>query len=315
MKKSLLRSFLLVTVTVIAALLAGCSPAAPVETNVPAASTGKISLTDGLKRTVELDRPAQTVVSLAPSNSEILYAVGAGKQVIGRDDLSDYPAEVKDVQSVGGSMSKYNLEEITKLKPDLVLAAEINTPELVKSIEDLGIKVYYLSNPTDLEGMYANLLTVGKLTGHVADAQALVDSLKTRVDAVAQSAGTDSAKPRVFYELDGTDPSKPWTPGKGTFVDLLITMAGGINVAAPAGDGWIQISQEELLVQNPDIILLGDGAYGVTPESVQQRTGWQDIGAVKNKAIFVFDDNLTSRPGPRLVDGLETLAKILHPEK
>jgi iron complex transport system substrate-binding protein len=309
MKNKNMRLFFLIAIIV--TLLAGCAQ----KQNNSAAGAGKITLIDDMKRTVELDSPAQKVISLAPSNTEILYAVGAGKQVIGRDDISDYPADVKSIQSVGGSMSKYNLEEIAKLKPDLVLAAEINTPELIKSVEDLGIKVYYLGNPKDINGLYANLITVGKLTGHETDANKLVDSFKTRVETATKVAGADSIKPKVYYELDGTDPSKPWTPGKGTFVDLLITMAGGTNVSASAGDGWIQISQEALLVANPDIILLGDAAYGVTPESVMQRNGWQDMTAIKNKQVFVFDDNLTSRPGPRLIDGLETLVKIIHPTK
>ncbi len=284
----------------------------PQPTMVPT-PTG-IVLTDGLNRTVSLPGATKRIVSLAPSNTEILFAVGAGSQVVGRDEFSDYPAEAKSLPSVGGSMGKYNSEAIVNLKPDLVLAANINPPELVDSLQKLGLTVYLLPNPTDLDGMYKNLETVAALTGHQAEAASLIDSLKKRVAAVDAKLKSVPDKPVVFYELDATDPTAPYTSGPGTFVDLLIQRAGGQNVGSSLKDAWAQISSEQLVVQNPQIILLGDGAYGVTPESVKARAGWQDIAAIKDGKIYTFDDNTVSRPGPRLVDGLETLAKLIHPE-
>jgi iron complex transport system substrate-binding protein len=118
--------------------------------------------TDDLNRNVKLQGMPRRIVSLAPSNTEILFAVGAGKQVVGRDSFSDYPPEARSAQDIGGSMNKYDTEAIVALHPDLVLAGEINTPELVASLEQLGLTVYYLSNPTTLEEMYANLETVGR---------------------------------------------------------------------------------------------------------------------------------------------------------
>ncbi|HZW02706.1 MAG TPA: ABC transporter substrate-binding protein, partial [Anaerolineaceae bacterium] len=256
------------------ALTACAAPATPAPTDPPAVPTATvpavtdISLTDGLDRTVTLPAPAQRIVSLAPSNTEILYAVGAGEQVIGRDDFSNYPEAALELPSVGGSMNEYNLEQIVSLQPDLVLAAELNTPDQVRALEELDLTVFYLSNPTDIEGVYAMLRTVAALTGHTAETEELIASLEARVAAVqAQVAGVED-RPVVFYELDGSEPNKPWTAGPGTFIDLLIVMAGGQNAAAQMGGQWGQISQEELLVQNPDVILLGDAAYGVTPEQV-----------------------------------------------
>jgi len=121
-------------------------------------------------------------------------------------------------------------------------------------------------------------------------------------------------RPKVFYELDATDPAKPFTAGANTFIDLLITQAGGANIGANLKGDYPQVSQEELLAQNPDIILLGDAAYGTTPDKVAARPGWSIIKAVKNNQVFAVDDNLISRPDPRLLDGLETLAKLIHPE-
>lgn len=291
--------------------ISGCSPQT-VET--PAPTSQAIEVIDGLGRTVHLPAPAERIVSLAPSNTEILFAIGAGRQVVGRDDFSDYPAEAQVLPGVGGGFGDYNLEAIVELQPDLVLAAEINTPEQVKALADLGITVYLLSNPTTLEEMYENLELVGRLAGKSAEATSLVESLKERVAAVDEKISQVELKPKVFYELDATDPAKPWTAGAGTFIDTLIARAGGINITADLSEQFAQFSVEELLVRDPEIILLGDAAYGVTPEAVAQRTGWKDLQAVKSNQVYPFDDNLVSRPGPRLVDGLEGLAKLFHPE-
>ena len=304
-------------------LLAACGPA---RTATPALTAGptatavatdtsmpvSFTLTDGLNRAITLPGPAQRVVSLAPSNTEILFAIGAGAQVVGRDETSDYPAGALTLPTVGG-YSGFNLEAIVALHPDLVLAGGINTPELVSSLEKLGLTVFYLSNPATLEGMYTNLVTVSRLTGHQADAAALVDLLKVRVAAVDAKIKPLSYAPTVYYELDATDPTKPYTAGPGSFVDLLISRAGGINIGNSLQGQWAQISLEQLVVANPNIIILGDSAYGETPEKVATRPGWGTLVAIQTGQIFSFNDNLASRPGPRLVDGLETLAKLLHP--
>ncbi len=292
-------------------VLTACAPvAAPVSPQAPTASAA-ITLTDGLGRSIVLKEAAQRVVSLAPSNTEILFAIGAGTQVVGRDEFSDYPAEAKTVASVGGSMGTYNVEAIVALHPDLVLAAEINNPELVKKLEDLGLTVYYLKNPKTLEEMYVNLEIVGRLTGH--DTTQLTDSLKARVAAVDEKIAPLNSGPSVFYEYDATDPAKPYTYGPGSFGDLLITRAGGFNIGSELKDAYPQMSLEQIVVSNPSIILLGDAQWGVTVDSVLARPGWDTVAAVQSKSIFPIDDNLISRPGPRLVDGLEALAKLLHP--
>jgi iron complex transport system substrate-binding protein len=312
----------------LAVLLAACTPAAapapapvvptntsaPVPTDEPAPADTTITMVDGLGRTVTLAAPAQKVVSLAPSNTEVLYALGAGAQVIGRDDFSNYPEEALAVASVGGSMGDYNLEEITRLQPDLVLAAEINTPELVNALENLGLTVFYLSNPDEIEGIYTNLEIVGRLTGREAEAAALNTSLQARVARIDAALEKVTEQPLVFYELDATDPAKPWTAGPGTFLDLLVRRAKGVNAAAGLSGDWAQISQEELLVQNPDIILLGDAMWGVTVESVAERPGWSQIKAVAEGRVYPINDDLISRPGPRQVDGLEEMVKLFHPQ-
>lgn len=304
----MLRKLLFITLLMI--LLAACVPqAAPLLTPTPAT----LNVTDGLGRNLSLNGPAQHVVSLAPSNTEILFAIGAGNQVVGRDQLSDFPEAAKKATDIGSTFDALNTEKIVSLKPDLVLAAEINTPEQVKQLEDLGLTVYYLKNPTTLEGMYKNLEIVAQLTGHEQEAVTLTESLKKRVAAVDEKIAPISSRPSVFYELDGTDPAKPYTAGKGTFITQLIERAGGHNIAADI-DGYPQLSLEQVVAADPAFIILGDSAYGVTPESIAARPGWDKLSAVKNDKVLPFDDNLVSRPGPRLVDALEQLARLMRPD-
>lgn len=323
------RKILLLTL-LITLLLAGCAPAsvpteAPVSspqaapasivsTATEAPADTAILFTDSLGREVKLAAPAQRVVSLAPSLTEILFAIGAGSQVVGRDEYSDYPEQALGVESIGSTYQTLNTEAVLALDPDLVVAAGINSPEQIKALEDLGVVVYFFGNPVDFEGMYQHLEIMGELTGHAKEAGALVEALKVRVQAVEEIIAPLSYQPTVFYEIDSTDTTKPWTSGPDTFMDAMITMAGGINIGGVLSDSFAQISLEEIILQDPDFIILGDAKWGATIESIGQRPGWESLSAVKNEKIFVFDDDLAARPGPRLVDGLEALVAILHPE-
>jgi len=310
------------------ALLTACAPqttptTAPVMTELPATEVhvtevpteapATLTFTDGLGREIIFDSPAQRIVSLAPSNTEILFAIGAGDQVVGRDQFSDYPEATKNVTDIGSTFEALNTELIVSLKPDLVLAAEINTPEQVKQLEDLGLKVYYLKNPLTLEEMYGNLEIVAQLTGHEAEAATLIESLKARVAVVDEKIAPISSRFSVFYELDANDPAKPYTAGKGTFITQLIDRAGGYNIASDI-EGYPQMSLEQVVAADPAFIILGDARYGVSPESIAQRPGWENLSAVKSGQVVPFNDDLVSRPGPRLVDALEELAKLLRPE-
>ncbi len=295
-----------------ALVLSGCQPK-PAKSIQPT-DTLPINLTDGLGRSIPFANPAQRIISLSPPLTEMLFAVGAGGQMVGRDSYSDYPAETIKITDVGWTYGKYNLETVVNLKPDLVLAGEITTPELAASLENLGIKVFYLKNPLNLDEMYAMLKTVGALSGHTTEADTLVKNLQQRAAALQVKLDKITSRLTVFYELDATDPSKPYTPGPGTLYTNLISLAGGENIGARLSTAWAQISLEQLLVNDPTYILLGDANFGTTPEMVGQRAGWQSLTAVKEGRVLPFDDNLLVRYGPRLLDGLEALAKALHPE-
>jgi iron complex transport system substrate-binding protein len=289
-------------------ILAGCQTT-KVDSSQPATA-----LIDGLGRTYSAASPAQRIISLSPPFTEMLFAVGAGEQVIGRDSFSDFPEEAKKIADVGWTYGKYNLESVVNLKPDLVLAGEITTAEVVASLENLGIRVFYFKNPVTLSEVYSMLASIGTLSGHSTQADELIKKLQLRETNLSNKMSRVSHRPTVFYENDASDPSKPYTPGPGTLYTDLISKAGGANIGARLNTTWAQISLEQLLVDDPDFILLGDAAYGTTPESVVQRAGWQTLTAVKEGRVLPFDDNLLVRYGARILDGLEALARILHPE-
>lgn len=268
---------------------------------------------DGLGRKVRATLPARRVVTLGPSNTEALFAIGAGGQVVGRDNPSDFPAGAQSLKAVGSGPA-LDLEAIVALKPDLVLVAQIYGPEQIRTLEGLEVTVFLVRNPTSFAELYTTLQTLGGLTGREAEARELAASLSRRVDAVLTRLRQATTRPVVYYELDSTDPMQPWTAGPGTFLHLLIELSGGRNFAESLDQPFPRLSAETILRGNPDVIVLGDARYGVTAATVRGRAGWANLTAVKRGTIYPFDDNLASRPGPRLVDGLETLARLLHPE-
>jgi len=311
-KSLILRGLLALSLIV----LVGCRGAKTPEAAEPAgvAVPKPISVTDDADRTVEIASTPQRLMSLAPSNTEILFALGLGDRVVGVTDSCNYPEEAKTIEQVG-SYFKPNIEKIFSLSPDLVLAGTGITglPEITAKLEELGIPVLIL-DPSDLEGILANIQLVGKATGAEREAEAIVSEMRGRIAVVTEKAVEVKERPKVFCEIDATDPSKPWTTGPGSFMDAMIQLSGGTNVAADAKSPWVQLSTEEIIAKDPEIIILADSKYGVTAESVRERPGWEIITAAKEGAIYDIDDDLISRPGPRIVDGLETVAKIIHPE-
>jgi iron complex transport system substrate-binding protein len=273
-----------------------------------------LTFLDDMDRSIELAGPAQRIVTLGPSSLESLFAIGAGAQVVGREEFSTYPEEALAVTSVGSLWGELPTEAILALEPDLVIAPEIISPEQIQILTDLGLTVYFQSNPIDFDGLWKNLRDLAALSGHEMEVETLIADLDTRVKAVQEKIMPLSYAPSVFYELDATDPQNPYTIGNGTFINTLISMAGGFNIGQVLEGQYAPISSEEVITQNPAIILLADAPYGITPEVVAERAGWDVIAAVQDGKVFEFDPFLVSVPGPRLVDGLEAMAKIFHPE-
>jgi iron complex transport system substrate-binding protein len=284
-------------------------------TAAPTTAASGLTITDVAGRQVTIAAPPKTIVSLAPSTTEIAFAIGLGPQVVAVDDFSDFPAEVKNLPKVGGSNGTYNVEQIVALKPDLIFAAGITAPEAIKKLEELKQTVVVLgTDKTTLDSIFHDITLAGQITGHSDQAARLIDTMKQKLEAIKLKVAVASSKPLVYWELDATDPAKPFSVGTGNFVGDLIELAGGRNVFADIGSPFPQVSAEQVVAAKPEVIILSDAAYGITVESVLQRPGWQVIPAVQQKRVEPIDDNLVSRPGPRIIDGLEATAKIIHPE-
>ncbi len=263
-----MKSKLLITTPLIFILLAACASAnteatsAPVNiTEAPTAAPivpteSPVIVTDQRGQEFQFEQPVQRIVSLAPSNTEILFAIGAGNQVVGRDTFSDYPSEAVTVKDIGGGFGALDTESILASTPDLVLAADLTPTEQIQALEDLGLNVFVLGNPTDLPGMYENLRTIAAMTGHLEETETLIASLEERVAVVEEKLAGATERPLVLYELDGTDPNAPWVPGPGTFVDTILTMAGGNSMSATLDGAWVQVSLETIIEMDPELILL-----------------------------------------------------------
>ena len=298
--KKLLKFLVLVMIVVVGLAAVACESAV----------SGNITAVDDLARAIYIDRTPERVVSLAPSATEILFALGLGDTVVGVTDSDDYPPEVEDKPTVGSYFAT-SLEAILEKNPDLVLA-DGHDPVIARLMET-DVPVIILQ-PRDIFGVFRDIRVVGKVMGKDKEAATLVADLEGRLNTVADRTARATNKPTVYFELDGTDPGSPWTAGPGSFVDMLISLAGGDNIV-DTSSAFVQLSLEKLIATDPDLIVLGNYPF-VTPEQVEQRGGiWQTLSAVESRRVyFIPDPSLTSRPGPRIIDGLEALAGIIHPE-
>ncbi len=273
-----------------------------------AAATFPLTITDDAGRRVTLAHAPQRIVSIAPSNTEILFALGLGERVVGVDDVSDFPPEAAAKPRVG-SYVEPDLERVAALQPDLILAAGLHEGNVLTRLDGLGLTTIVVE-PTDLQGVLASITLVGQITDHASQAARLTCALSTRIMAVT-TAVANANRPRVFFELS----PDLYTAGPGSFVDDLIRRAGGDNIAAGAGTAWPQLSAEAVVAADPDVILLADHGAGVTPAQVAARPGWADVAAVRAGRIVPLNPDLVARPGPRLVDGLEAIARAIHPDR
>lgn len=271
-------------------------------------------LIDGAGRSIEITEQVERVVSLAPSTTEIVYALGAGDRMVAVDMYSDYPAEVADLTKITNIDMSVNYEQISALEPDVVFAAAITAPAVITQLETLGIKVVVVGSfNSTFAGVLDDIKLVGAVLGLDAQATELTSVMQVDWDALVNKVADLEERPRVFWELDATDPVKPYTIGAGTFVNELLIAAGGVNVFGASDNPYPQVSLEQIVTEAPDVILLADSIWGVTPQMVYNRAGWEEIPAVKNQTVYPINDNLVSRPGPRIVEGLAEVVRALHP--
>ena len=293
-------------------LLAACGTAS---TSTSAPETPLLAKdANGTAITIPQQAP-QHIVSLGPTDSEILAALGAGSRVVAVDYYTNYPADFAAKQKITDSSGTANVEAIVALNPDLVLSYGGETSATDKKLLAAHIPVVDLPQ-MDLTGSLMEMRVVGQLIHAQSQADTLVSNLQKRIDAVKKKMA--AAQPvTVYMETDYSTPGKPFVFGGGSFGDELIHDAGGTNIfgSNTSNGNYPQVSDESVIAANPQVIILAeDPNYGGQPQLVYQRHGWSTIPAVQNKRIYAITPDLVQRAGPRLVDGLEQLAKLVHPE-
>jgi cobalamin transport system substrate-binding protein len=270
---------------------------------------GAFTLTDQTGRVLTLPAPPRRIVSLVPSVTEMLFAVGAQDVLVGVTDFCDYPAVARAKPSVGGMLAP-SLETIVALKPDLVMATTAgNRQETFAQLERLGIPVY-LVNPARVADVFDLVSRLGALTGHDGDAARLVAALETRIKVVTARVGS-LRRPRVLYVVW---PEPLIVPGRGALVSELLALAGADSVTADAGEAYPRYSLEAAVARSPEIIILVTHSSGLGPLAREKWQRFSGLPAVKAGRLYTADGDLLHRYGPRLVDGLEWLARLLHPD-
>lgn len=254
-----------------------------------------------------IEKEPKKIVSVAPNITELVYVLGKGDELVGRTDYCDYPKEAKKVQSIG-SLTDPNIEKIIELKPDIVIASTHFKEDVAKKLEDLGIKVVVLYNANDFNGVYDTITTLGQIINSQDKASNLVASMKNKIEAVKEKVKGKEA-PKVYYVV-GFGKDGDYTATGETFISEMLEIAGGTNIAKEAS-GW-KYSLEKIIEKNPKYIIISKN-FGMKGQFVST-AGYKELSAVKNNNVIEIDDNLLNRQGPRLAEGIETLAKILHPD-
>lgn len=276
-------------------------------------TTYPLTLKDATGESFTFKEAPKKIVSVSPAETEALFAIGLGDEIVGVSDYDDYPEAAKSKPKMGGIM-KPNEEAMIAAQPDVVFTGISMSEEAVKKLRELQIPIFK-TDPKTVDDVMKNIETYGQITDHQAEAQKVVDQMKEERDKVVEAVKSLSAdqKKKVYIEF-----SPGWTAGKGTFMDELITLAGGINVAADL-ENFSEISEERVIKDNPDVILytksfVDEKTKKSLGDIIKGRSGWDKINAVKNGTVIGLDDNLISRPGPRVTQGLQEVAKAIYPE-
>ena len=278
-----------------------------------AGGVSAVTITDDLGVTVTIENPPERIVSLSPANSEILFALGLDEKIVGVTEYCTYPEAALSKEKIGG-FSTVNIEKVSVLNPDLIVAADGNSEETVAHLRELGFTVITINADT-IDTTLDDILLLGKATGADDEAEALVSSMKEDLAEIAEKTSAEE-KPTILHCM-WTDPL--WVSGSATFQDEMITAAGGVNAAADEG-GWVALTMEKFLTMNPDIIVvdsgngMGVGADDALRDFFLKDPRMQSLSAVQNEQVYVVNADIIDRGGPRIVEGVEALAEIAHPD-
>lgn len=273
--------------------------------------SGSGNYTDDLGNKVTIKGVPERIVSVSPATTEILFALGLGDKVVGVSEYCNYPPQAEKKPKVG-TFTAPNVEAIVARKPDLVLTTGGVQAETLEKMKGLGLTVFAV-NARTFDETIQDIKKVGQITGTEAEADRITKDMRERAEKVSKEvsalAASGTAKPRVFCELGYENGI--WTAGSTSVISDLIERAGGDNVGDGSEGDYYEFSLEKLLAENPSVYLVGSGSMA-QPGDVGKRPGFEGIDAVKNGRVYVFDEDLVYRTGPRLIDGLESISADLH---
>lgn len=294
-----------------AALLLTACAKAPEQAQTPQEAR---TVTDMRGREIALGgAPVTRVIGLTPSDCEILYALGAQDALVGRGEYCDYPAAALSIPAVQSNY-ELNTEQILALAPQVLFVSDMEpSDERLQALEAAGIAVVMTNAHYEIDAVYQGIALIGDVMQKEAEADAVIAQMQAAFDALAKKAVQQGEKKTVYFEVSPLEYGL-WTAGAGTFMDEIAKMIGAKNVFSDV-EGWSEISEEQVLLRNPDVIVtigMYDGE-GLTPaEEIRSRTGWENVTAVKNGAVFNLPDNELSRPVPRLADGARMLYDFVY---
>ncbi|MEX2229712.1 MAG: ABC transporter substrate-binding protein, partial [Dehalococcoidia bacterium] len=284
------------------------STPAPTAAAVAATPAFPLTITDSAGASVTLDAAPERIISYSPGATEILFAIGVGDRVVATDQFSDYPPETADLPKL--TYSDPDPEPALALDPDLVIMAGRQRDQ-VEQFRSLGMTVLLFEEAPAVRGVLDNIRLIGRLTGAGEDADALATTLNARIDAVEATIADVTDGPVVFFEIT----ADLYTAAPNSFVGDLLTLLHARNVAEGAASPFPQLTAEAVIAANPDVVLLTDAEFGETPAAVCARPGWAAITACTQARVHPVDGDLATRPGPRVVDGLELIAAMLYPDR
>ncbi|PYZ92452.1 ABC transporter substrate-binding protein [Salipaludibacillus keqinensis] len=274
-----------------------------------------VTVTDSSGNEVTIEEEPETIVSLLPSNTEIVFELGAGDRMIGVSEFCNYPEETADIDTVGGQ--DIDAELILSMEPDLALVQgyhEQNNSDMLDQFEDAGIDVLVIEGGNSFEEVYDTIHLIGEATGTTERAEEIVVDMEDRLEDVQEQASSISEEEKLKVWVEVAPAPDIFTTGSGTFMQEMLDAIQATN-AAEEEEGWVNLTEEEIVTLNPDVIITTYGYYVEDPQQeVVSRDGWSDVPAVQNDRIHDVHNDTVTRPGPRLIEGVETLAELIYPE-
>ncbi|NRG44322.1 ABC transporter substrate-binding protein [Bacillus sp. CRN 9] len=268
------------------------------------------SVVDDAGNEVTFEKVPEKVISLQPSNTEILFSLGSGDKVIGATEYDNYPEEAQSIERVSDSVN-INAEQIIELKPDVVFAYTIGQKEQLKPLEDSGITVFVIESALSFDDVYGDIEQIAAVMGEEEKGDEIIDGIQKQLKEVEEKIASVDEKKKVYFEISPAPDI--YTTGKNTFQQEVMNKAGVENIFADM-EGWIKLSEEEIIDRNPELITTTVGYVENPVEEILSRKGWNQISAVEAEEVKLLDSDIMSRPGPRIGEAVEILAEAAYPE-